>query len=76
LREAARQTVNTWIRTGRAFDAVLDFDAAVRDPANPRQINPAFDVGDHLHLTPAGYGALAAAVPVDLFKQDQAAGTQ
>jgi len=76
FREAARQTVNTWIRTSHVFDAVLDFDAAVRDPANPRQINPAFDVGDHLHLTPAGYGAIAAAVPVALFKQDQAAGIQ
>lgn len=76
FREAARQTVNTWIRTSHAFDAVLDFDAAVRDPANPRQINPTFDVGDHLHLTPAGYGAIAAAVPVNLFKQDQPAGVQ
>jgi len=74
FREEARQTVNTWIRTSHQFDAVLDFDAAVRDPANPRQINPTFDVGDHLHMTPAGYGAIAAAVPVNLFKQDQLAG--
>ncbi len=76
FREAARQTVNAWIRTSHAFDAVLDFDAAVRDPANPRQINPTFDVGDHLHLTPAGYRAIAAAVPLNLFKQDQPAGIQ
>jgi lysophospholipase L1-like esterase len=76
FREAARQTVNTWIRTSHAFDAVLDFDAAVRDPANPRQINPTFDVGDHLHMTPAGYRAIAAAVPLNLFKQDQPAGVQ
>jgi lysophospholipase L1-like esterase len=68
LREAARQTVNAWIRTSRQFDAVLDFDRAVRDPANPRQINPAYDVGDHLHMTPAGYGVIAAAVPASLFR--------
>lgn len=74
FREEARQIVNTWIRTSHQFDAVLDFDAAVRDPANPRQINPAFDVGDHLHLTPAGYGAIAAAVPFGLFRLDQVEG--
>ena len=66
-REAARQEVNAWIRTSRQFDAVLDFDRAVRDPANPRQINPPYDVGDHLHLTPAGYRVIAAAVPARLF---------
>jgi lysophospholipase L1-like esterase len=74
FREEARQTVNTWIRTSHQFDAVLDFDAAVRDPANPRQINPAFDVGDHLHMTPAGYGKIAATVPFDLFQLDQPQG--
>jgi lysophospholipase L1-like esterase len=70
FREEARQIVNTWIRTSHQFDAVLDFDAAVRDPSNPRQINPIFDVGDHLHLTPAGYGQIAASIPLDLFRQD------
>ena len=68
FREAARQEVNAWIRTSRQFDAVLDFDRAVRDPANPRQINPAYDVGDHLHMTPAGYGVIAASVPASLFR--------
>jgi lysophospholipase L1-like esterase len=68
LREATRQTVNQWIRTSHAFDAVLDFDRAVRDPASPRQILPAFDSGDHLHLTPAGYQALARAVPLSLLR--------
>jgi lysophospholipase L1-like esterase len=70
FREAARQTVNAWIRDSHQFDAVLDFDKAVRDPANPRQLNPAWDVGDHLHLTPAGYQAIASAVPFGLFRQD------
>ncbi|MFD9700346.1 SGNH/GDSL hydrolase family protein [Lentzea sp. NPDC059081] len=66
MRESARQTVNRWIRTSRRFDAVLDFDAAVRDPAVPRRLLPAADVGDHLHLNPAGYRMLAHAVPLRL----------
>jgi lysophospholipase L1-like esterase len=69
LREASRQAVNTWIRTGHRFDTVIDFDKVAADPANPRQLNPAYDVGDHLHFNPAGYGALAAAVPARLFQQ-------
>lgn len=66
-RDAARRAVNEWIRDGGAFDAVLDFDAAVRDPAEPRRLLSAYDEGDHLHLSPAGYQALADAVPVELF---------
>ncbi|MGW0136570.1 SGNH/GDSL hydrolase family protein [Streptomyces sp. NPDC003299] len=66
--EAARQAVNRWIRTSGVFDAVIDFDAAVRDPAAPRQLLPAYDTGDHLHLDPAGYRALADAVPLRLFR--------
>ncbi|MEV0230674.1 SGNH/GDSL hydrolase family protein [Nonomuraea sp. NPDC050786] len=65
-REAARQAVNEWIRTSGRFDAVIDFDRAVRDPADPRRLVAAFDVGDHLHLSPAGYKALADAVPARL----------
>jgi lysophospholipase L1-like esterase len=68
FRETTRQTANRWIRTSRRFDAVIDFDAAVRDPATPRQLLTAFDVGDHLHLNPAGYRALAEAVPLRLFR--------
>lgn len=68
FREAARQQVNSWIRTSGQFDAVLDFDRAVRDPANPRQINPAYDVGDHLHMNPSGYGVIASTVPASLFR--------
>ncbi|GHG14623.1 MULTISPECIES: SGNH/GDSL hydrolase family protein [Amycolatopsis] len=64
--EAARQTVNSWIRTSNEFDAVADFDQAVRDPANPRRLRSAYDSGDHLHLNPAGYLALADAVPTTL----------
>jgi lysophospholipase L1-like esterase len=67
LREAARQTVNQWIRTSHRFDSVVDFDAAVRDPANLRQLQAALDVGDHLHMNPAGYKVLADTVPAQLF---------
>ena len=65
--EAARQTVNTWIRTSAAFDAVIDFDAAVRDPAQPTRLMPALDTGDHLHPNEAGYRVMADAIDLALF---------
>ncbi|MDT0443123.1 SGNH/GDSL hydrolase family protein [Streptomyces johnsoniae] len=68
LRAETRQAVNTWIREAGRFDAVIDFDAAVRDPADPGRLLPAADVGDHLHLNPHGYGLLADAVPARLFR--------
>jgi len=67
LREASRAAVNTWIRTSHVFDAVVDFDAAVRDPAAPRQLLGTLDTGDHLHLNPTGYQVMADAVPARLF---------
>jgi lysophospholipase L1-like esterase len=66
-REAARQQVNAWIRSSSAWDAVLDFDLVLRDPAQPARLNPAYDSGDHLHPNDAGYQAMAQAVPLDLF---------
>lgn len=65
-REAIRQAVNTWIRTGGAFDGVVDFDQAMADPANPHTLNPAYDSGDHLHPNPAGMQAMANAVDLGL----------
>jgi lysophospholipase L1-like esterase len=65
--EASRQAVNSWIRTNSFYDAVIDFDAAARDPANPVNLRPAYDSGDHLHLNPAGYQALASAIDLSLF---------
>ena len=65
--EAARQRVNSWIRTAGEFGAVLDFDRVVRDPADPRRLAAGYDTGDHLHLNPAGYAALAGSVPPELF---------
>jgi lysophospholipase L1-like esterase len=67
-RDRARRRVNDWIRTGDRFDGVVDFDRAVRDPAEPGRLSPALDEGDHLHLNPAGYRALAGAVPAGLFR--------
>ncbi|WP_432572951.1 SGNH/GDSL hydrolase family protein [Kineococcus sp. SYSU DK005] len=66
LREAARQRVNAHLRAGGPFDALVDLDAALRDPARPSRLRADVDGGDHLHLSPAGYAALAAAVPLDL----------
>jgi lysophospholipase L1-like esterase len=67
-REAKRKAVNEWIRTGKAYDGVIDFEAAVRDPNNPTKVLPRFDPGDHLHPNDAGYEALANAINVDLFR--------
>ena len=61
LREQSRRTINATLP--KIFDGTAPFDAAVRDPANPRNLNPLYDTGDHLHMNPAGYAALAAAVP-------------
>jgi lysophospholipase L1-like esterase len=66
-REAVRQRVNDWIRTGGAWDAVVDFDQVLRDPAQPTRLLPAYDSGDHLHPTDAGYQVMAQAVPLGLF---------
>jgi lysophospholipase L1-like esterase len=63
--EADRQAVNAWIRTH--FDGVIDFDKVVRDPAHPELMLPEFDSGGHLHPSPAGYAAMAEAIPVSLF---------
>jgi len=65
--EAIRDAVNTWIRTGGAFDAVVDFEAATRDPKNPKQFRPEFDSGDHLHPSDVGYQAMADAVDLAVF---------
>ncbi len=66
--EAARQAVNSWIRTSGAFDAVIDFDAVWRDPARPGQIREGYHMGDHLHGNDAGYAAMADSIDLALFK--------
>jgi lysophospholipase L1-like esterase len=65
--ERARQEVNAWVRDGGGLDAVIDFDAAMRDPHRPGQLAAAYDSGDRLHPNDAGMQAMADAVPLDLF---------
>ncbi|MFS2003318.1 SGNH/GDSL hydrolase family protein [Duganella sp. CT11-25] len=62
--EADRQELNEWIRHSGVFDAVADFDAALRDPAQPQRLSKAYDSGDGLHPSLAGYRAIAEAVPL------------
>jgi lysophospholipase L1-like esterase len=65
--EADRQALNQWIRTSGMFDAVVDFDKAVRDPAHPEKMIAAYDSGDHLHPSAAGYKVMAAAINLEVF---------
>jgi len=66
--EATRQAVNQWIRTSGAFDAVFDFDAAVRDPNHPSQFREGYHSGDHLHPSATGYKAMANAVDLTILR--------
>ncbi len=66
--EKMRQDVNRWIRESGAFDAVVDFDAATRDPAAPTKLKPAYDSGDHIHPNDAGNKAMAEAIDLQLFR--------
>ena len=68
--EVKRQAVNEWIRTSKAYDAVIDFDAVTRDPAHPTRFLPIYDSGDHLHPNDTGYKAMADAVDLSLFSDD------
>ncbi len=65
---AKRAALNHWIRTSGEYDAVFDFDRAVRDPADPERLATAYDSGDHLHPNDAGMAAMAAAVPLRVFR--------
>jgi lysophospholipase L1-like esterase len=67
LSEADRQAVNRWIRAPEHFDALIDFDSVLRDPRQPDRLLPAYDCGDHLHPSPAGYKAMGESVPLRLF---------
>jgi lysophospholipase L1-like esterase len=67
--ETKRQALNDWVRTGKTYDAVIDFDKATRDPVNPKMFQPLYDSCDHLHPNDAGYKAMADAIDLSLFRQ-------
>jgi lysophospholipase L1-like esterase len=65
--EADRVAVNKWIREPGHFDEVIDFDKLTADPAHPDQMLPAYDSGDHLHPSPAGYRTMGNMAPTSVF---------
>jgi lysophospholipase L1-like esterase len=65
--EAVRQEINGWIRTQKAYDGVIDFDEALRDPGHPTQMFPEYDCGDHLHPGDAGYLHMGDVIDLSLF---------
>jgi lysophospholipase L1-like esterase len=66
--DSKRRAVNEWIRTSKAFDGVIDFEAATRDPSQPDHFLPAYDSGDHLHPSDAGYKAMGEFIDLKLFR--------
>jgi lysophospholipase L1-like esterase len=74
--ERTRVAVNSWIRSSGAFDAVIDFDKVVRDPAHPTRFLAAYDSGDHLHPSDKGYQAMADSIDLKLFKLPQSWGAE
>jgi lysophospholipase L1-like esterase len=68
VREQTRQEVNEWMREGGAFDAVIDFDRALRDPEHSTSMLPAYDCGDHLHPSDLGYNKMGDAIDLGLFE--------
>ena len=67
IARSARNTVNNWIRTSNKFDAVIDLDMAVRDPADPTKLLATYDSGDGLHPSVAGHQKMADTVNLTLF---------
>jgi len=67
--EEMRQAVNAFVRSGKGFDGVIDFDLVTRDPAHPEALLPKFDSGDHLHPNDDGYKAMADAIDLKLFEK-------
>jgi len=67
-REAVRQEVNDWLRKADGFDAIVDFDRALRDPDHPTRMLPIYDCGDHLHPSDLGYRTMGDAIDLSLFE--------
>lgn len=70
-KEKIREAVNDWIRANKTADGLIDFDKLLEDPKNPKNINPAYDCGDHLHPNDAGYQAMAKAVDLTVLVPKQ-----
>ena len=66
--EVKREAVNNWIRTSGAFDGVVDFEKALRDPDHPTSLLAKYDCGDHLHPSDLGYKMMGDAVDLALLK--------
>ncbi len=66
--EADRNALNQWIRTSGVFDAVIDFDKTMRDPAHPDRLDPEVDSGDHLHPNSVGYKRMGELIPLSFFE--------
>jgi lysophospholipase L1-like esterase len=66
--EAKRQALNDWIRNGKAYDGVIDFDKATRDPNDPKKFLEKYDSCDYLHPGDAGYTAMGEAIDLSLFR--------
>lgn len=69
IREQTRLNVNRWIRYSGWFDAVIDFDAILRDPSNSTQMSPEYDSGDCLHPNDDGFEAMANHFPMEVFEK-------
>ncbi len=69
VRERAREEVNTFIRTSRTFDGVIDLDALLRDPHDPQRLDPRYDSGDHLHPNALGLQRIGDAIPINALEQ-------
>ena len=67
-KERQRLAVNAWIRSSNLFDGVIDFEAAIGDPAAPDRLLPRYDSGDHLHPNDAGYKAMGEAISLANFR--------
>jgi len=70
--EAKRQALNDWIRTSKAYDGVIDFDKATRDPSDPKKLLGQYDSCDYLHPSDAGYKAMGEAIDLSLFRSARA----
>jgi len=68
-RERAREEVNTFIRTSKTFDGVIDLDTLLRDPRDPQRLDPRYDCGDHLHPNALGLQRIGDAMPINALER-------